>query len=52
MLFNYEDKINDKIIIEGDYMKNVSIKESLEIIKEMEMLLQEIDERLGVNDGK
>lgn len=32
-------------------MKNVSIKETLDMIKEMEMLLQEIDERLGENNG-
>lgn len=32
-------------------MKNVSIKETLDMIKEMEMLLQEIDERLGEKNG-
>ena len=32
-------------------MKNVSIKETLNMIKEMEMLLQEIDDRLGENNG-
>lgn len=51
MIFNYDNKINVKIIIEGDFMKNVSIKETLDMIKEMEMLLQEIDERLGEKNG-
>lgn len=33
-------------------MKNISVKETLDMIKEMELLLQEIDERLGENNGK